>query len=1040
MRPTSLISPILLLFKLLVPLYALAQASVGGGSSGSTGFGTVKAFTASSPEMANFQRYGDVPVNYNTGVPDIRLPLGELTLTGFSWPVSLSYYAGGHKVADIASNVGLGWTLQAGGSVSAKVLGLSDIYGEPLIERFLQLGSRAPFIDKNCAEMPSYYYSEIDMAEATGLASTEQSQPDIFYLNLPTANERFFLGPGGVGYSVPISDNRIKLESNGSQYSFTMVDKQGNRYTFGLMGNSTSAGGCSSGGGAPYNPSFALTRVDTYLGEHLTFSYDPITYSYETIGMETEQRFLDQPPAAECSLPAQQKCLSTTTATEFRLKSITSSRGQVVTIEYSTRADFAALPRVSKVTFSQIINNDVTERYRYDLQHSYFGTTQQNNLRLRLDRLTKQSADAQPEVHEFEYDPTELPHRLSTSFDYYGFANGTNGAWTAASTILPSKTNRVPSFQYTKASVLTRIKYPLHGATRFVYELNAGNWGGLRVKSIQDEDISGAVVRRRSFAYTDPPGIGTPNFTQYPSTFYLKMPADKSITSASNAQLATCSYILEQSSPTVENAWEYMAGSLSYGEVTELFDDYSENIVGKHGKIVYRYDTHLNAQGRETIVPFPAMLTEKHVFKREGENYVLVQSSESFYEVTPDPVTVRPDGSHPDFYYSSPVNMRETRLRFKVVRLLRDELGYTGTDLSQICYAKEFAQMDFSYDVAALYLKRTVEQNFLDDGRTFTSQTDYEYNTAQGELSPSRVTRTGSDGVAEVQELRYSGSDLSGLGYTADEQAAMASLAGHNVVVPVWQRHLKGISPVFENQVFYSQEWGKPLPKKEVVRPGGGGAQRQTVINRYVGNLAVEVEQQDQPTEAYRFNSRKEITAVCQNASYDDFAFASFNDAYETGFSYTTLGTAFDLDAYASGVSYRLSSGAVTKANTKAGNEYVIAGFFKGGAVSVSGAQLLSETVPADMGNGWFYFEKRVEALGTSVTISGGGLLDELRFMPAKAVMKTYSYRDFLGQVSSVTDANGQTTFFHYDTLGRLVKTANGRGEILKTYEYHVRK
>src|SRR5437868_6312844 len=68
-----------------------------------------------SPVTAAFTRYGDIPIDISTGVPDISIPIYTVSSHGINVPVSISYHASGIKVQDIASPVGLGWVLNAGG-------------------------------------------------------------------------------------------------------------------------------------------------------------------------------------------------------------------------------------------------------------------------------------------------------------------------------------------------------------------------------------------------------------------------------------------------------------------------------------------------------------------------------------------------------------------------------------------------------------------------------------------------------------------------------------------------------------------------------------------------------------------------------------------------------------------------------------------------------------------------------------------------------------------------------------------------------------
>src|SRR6267142_4085948 len=62
-----------------------------------------------SPNVAALGKFGDYPVSYFTGVPDISIPIFEVKSGGLSVPITLSYHASGIKPTDVASWVGLGW-------------------------------------------------------------------------------------------------------------------------------------------------------------------------------------------------------------------------------------------------------------------------------------------------------------------------------------------------------------------------------------------------------------------------------------------------------------------------------------------------------------------------------------------------------------------------------------------------------------------------------------------------------------------------------------------------------------------------------------------------------------------------------------------------------------------------------------------------------------------------------------------------------------------------------------------------------------------
>lgn len=86
----------------------------------------LKTLVPPTPEAAGMIRYGEYPVSPATGVPAIDIPLYTIVCDGYELPVSISYHASGIKVNDVASEVGLGWTLNAAGIVLRNICGAPD--------------------------------------------------------------------------------------------------------------------------------------------------------------------------------------------------------------------------------------------------------------------------------------------------------------------------------------------------------------------------------------------------------------------------------------------------------------------------------------------------------------------------------------------------------------------------------------------------------------------------------------------------------------------------------------------------------------------------------------------------------------------------------------------------------------------------------------------------------------------------------------------------------------------------------------------------
>ncbi|HYH55193.1 MAG TPA: hypothetical protein VD772_01195, partial [Anseongella sp.] len=81
---------------------------------------------APSPTTSGLGRYGEVPVSLFTGIPEISVPIYEIKTRQLSLPVSLSYHAAGLRVEEMASWVGLNWSLNAGGVITRTVRGWPD--------------------------------------------------------------------------------------------------------------------------------------------------------------------------------------------------------------------------------------------------------------------------------------------------------------------------------------------------------------------------------------------------------------------------------------------------------------------------------------------------------------------------------------------------------------------------------------------------------------------------------------------------------------------------------------------------------------------------------------------------------------------------------------------------------------------------------------------------------------------------------------------------------------------------------------------------
>ncbi|MBP1677300.1 MAG: hypothetical protein H6Q20_1859 [Bacteroidetes bacterium] len=81
---------------------------------------SIQQVSLKSPEVAAYERVGEIPVDTYTGVPKISIPIYTVKCGDLSLPISLDYHATAIKVDQEATWVGLNWNLIAGGVVSTQ--------------------------------------------------------------------------------------------------------------------------------------------------------------------------------------------------------------------------------------------------------------------------------------------------------------------------------------------------------------------------------------------------------------------------------------------------------------------------------------------------------------------------------------------------------------------------------------------------------------------------------------------------------------------------------------------------------------------------------------------------------------------------------------------------------------------------------------------------------------------------------------------------------------------------------------------------------
>lgn len=167
------------------------------------------------PEVANLGMYGQVPVSYYTGIPDISVPLHEIKVGNFSMPITASYHIGSVKPNQTPGPLGLGWSLKIGGYIVRTVRG---IYDEKMDVKKKEYGFYG-----NYSKMKNITTAQFDLYNANSGLGTDnlfELAADEFSFSFCGYEGNFYMNENG-GWTV-VSEQDIKVEFDPSTGFATM--------------------------------------------------------------------------------------------------------------------------------------------------------------------------------------------------------------------------------------------------------------------------------------------------------------------------------------------------------------------------------------------------------------------------------------------------------------------------------------------------------------------------------------------------------------------------------------------------------------------------------------------------------------------------------------------------------------------------------------------------------------------------------------------------------------------------------------------------
>jgi hypothetical protein len=311
--------------------------------------------------------------------------------------------------------------------------------------------------------------------------------------------------------------------------------------------------------------------------------------------------------------------------------------------------------------------------------------------------------------------------------------------------------------------------------------------------------------------------------------------------------------------------------------------------------------------------------------------------------------------------------------------------------------------------------------NFTNASNVFATNRLSAKNNADGELKPILQLQDEYDN-ALIEKTDWKNSNLLSAGFTHYDYMANPS----GFVYPQKARIIDLLVPSASFTLT-----GTSSNDQSVVADS-----RYSDLSSFAFNYAnlAHITKRDAVTESYLWDySNQYPVAKADNATEAQIAFSSFESDGKGNWDYTSGGVRSDSGSVTGTKAYTLVTSNIQRTALDSSKTYMLTYWVKnnGGTVSVDGGSggtlLLTK-------NGWKLYGKDIHG-DTTLTISGSGVIDELRLYPKNAQMTTYTYDPLIGMTGQC-DANNRIIYYEYDSLGRLLLIRDHDKNILKKNQY----
>ena len=481
-----------------------------------------------SPTVAALMKFEEVPVSNYTGIPDVSIPIfSEPTIANqLKLDIALKYHPNNVAAKSVASDVGLGWSLFAGGTVSRTVRGLPDeikiLPGSYSPQSPLSTtGSIGIYHDNIGSNSNHYKYFKENILNSTldyykgNLTSTEKdignefiwetsnmgkydSEYDIWQFNFLNESGRFYIkkNPQNQLEIVPLEDYRVKIINQYDPVTyipngFIIFDDRGYQYVFDISETTINGSAVESvllstsqnlSSDKPFKSAFQLTKIIDN-NNNLITSFD---YNINSIKESTQNATYTANEYSDANIsydierwngfnefvPFKRTVISLSVTDVKKLSQINVIGKARVYFDFSIGRYDTNLTNPSEARALSAItvkdwDNHVLKKY--DFAYDYSNVLDNRMILKSIELLDKNNLKIND--YKFYYDQNDTNGDFIGK-DYWGYFN------LIKSCLINKQGVRNVSPNFSTTDILTKIKLPTGGSTIFKFESNEYSYTG----------------------------------------------------------------------------------------------------------------------------------------------------------------------------------------------------------------------------------------------------------------------------------------------------------------------------------------------------------------------------------------------------------------------------------------------------------------------------------------------------------------------------------------------------------------------------------